>query len=113
WGNKRRFLSIWPRQRGLFFGAFPEIANLPPMCYKQDINSSGVSPMEKTADERRINELRTEIALHDHLYYDKRPPQPKISNDEYDALFLELKKLEAEYPDLITPDSPTQRVGGK
>jgi len=69
--------------------------------------------MEKTADERRINELRTEIALHDHLYYDKRPPQPKISNDEYDALFLELKKLEAEYPDLITPDSPTQRVGGK
>ena len=60
---------------------------------------------------RRIDKLREEIRHHEHLYYvlDK----PEISDAEYDALVNELKKLEAAHPELVTPDSPTQRVGGK
>jgi DNA ligase (NAD+) len=60
---------------------------------------------------RKIDKLRTEIRHHEHLYYvlDK----PAISDAEYDALMNELKRLEAAHPDLVTPDSPTQRVGGK
>ncbi|MEW6533614.1 MAG: NAD-dependent DNA ligase LigA [Thermodesulfobacteriota bacterium] len=60
---------------------------------------------------RDIQELREEIRRHDHLYYvlDK----PEISDAEYDRLFRKLEELEAQYPQLISPDSPTQRVGGK
>jgi len=61
--------------------------------------------------EKRIRELRDLIRLHDYYYYVEA--QPRISDREYDALFHELKQLEAEFPDLITPDSPTQRVGGE
>lgn len=57
----------------------------------------------------RINALRKEIRRHDYLYYVK--DRPVISDAEYDRLFRELSDLEAAYPDLITPDSPTQRVG--
>ncbi len=60
--------------------------------------------------EKRILELREEIAQHDHRYYVLA--QPTISDREYDALFSELKGLEGAHPELITPDSPTQRVGG-
>ncbi|MCS7176053.1 MAG: NAD-dependent DNA ligase LigA [Candidatus Kapabacteria bacterium] len=60
---------------------------------------------------KRIQELRELIRLHDHYYYVEA--QPRISDREYDALFAELKRLEAEFPELITPDSPTQRVGGE
>lgn len=56
----------------------------------------------------KILQLRTEIRKHDHLYYVLNAP--KISDTEYDRLFSELKKLEEKYPDLITADSPTQRV---
>jgi DNA ligase (NAD+) len=59
---------------------------------------------------RRIEELRELIRLHDYYYYVEA--QPRISDEEYDALFAELKRLEAEFPELVTPDSPTQRVGG-
>jgi DNA ligase (NAD+) len=60
---------------------------------------------------RKIEKLRQELRRHEHLYYvlDK----PEISDAEYDALMNELKKLEAAHPELVTPDSPTQRVGGK
>lgn len=60
---------------------------------------------------RDIEELREEIRHHDHLYYvlDK----PEILDAEYDRLFRKLEELEAQYPQLISPDSPTQRVGGK
>lgn len=61
--------------------------------------------------ERRIQELRELIRLHDYYYYVEA--QPRISDREYDALFHELQRLEAEFPELITPDSPTQRVGGQ
>jgi len=55
---------------------------------------------------RRIEELRTELRRHEHLYYVM--DAPVISDAEYDALMNELKRLEAQHPDLLTPDSPTQ-----
>ena len=59
--------------------------------------------------EKRIEELRDLIREHDHKYYVLA--EPSISDVEYDKLIKELEKLEAENPALITPDSPTQRVG--
>ncbi len=62
-----------------------------------------------TADIRkRIEQLRAEINRHDYLYYVLN--QPQISDQQYDKLFAELKSLEEAHPELITPDSPTQRV---
>ncbi len=60
---------------------------------------------------RRIDELRRSIRHHDRLYYGRAAPE--ISDYEYDQLFAELKGLEEEYPELVTPTSPTQRVGGE
>ena len=59
----------------------------------------------------RVAELRAEIAHHDRLYYELDAPE--ISDAVYDQLFRELQAFEAEYPELLTPDSPTQRIGGK
>jgi DNA ligase (NAD+) len=61
--------------------------------------------------ERRILELRREIARNDYRYYVL--DDPELPDAEYDKLMIELRALEAEYPDLITPDSPTQRVSGE
>lgn len=58
----------------------------------------------------RLAELRLEIQRHDHLYYVLDAPE--ISDGRYDQLFRELKDLEASHPELITADSPSQRVGG-
>ncbi len=58
----------------------------------------------------RIDELRREIAHHDHRYHVLDAPE--IADDVYDALLQELRALEAEHPELVTPASPTQRVGG-
>ncbi|MBM5461127.1 NAD-dependent DNA ligase LigA [Pseudomonas sp. P66] len=60
--------------------------------------------------ESRILELRTELDQHNHRYYVL--DEPSVPDAEYDRLFNELKALEAEHPELVTPDSPTQRVGG-
>src|SRR3954453_19021272 len=60
---------------------------------------------------QRIEELRAEIRRHEHLYYVM--DAPAISDQEFDRLMNELMTLEAEHPHLLTPDSPTQRVGGK
>jgi len=57
---------------------------------------------------KRIEQLRDKIRRHDYLYYVLN--QPQISDRQYDKLFAELKVLEQEHPELITPDSPTQRV---
>ncbi len=65
--------------------------------------------MTHSEAEQRIAALRREIRHHDHLYYSK--DRPEISDAEYDRLFRELVELETVYPDLITSDSPTQRVG--
>ncbi|MEX5214123.1 MAG: NAD-dependent DNA ligase LigA [Nitrospiraceae bacterium] len=58
----------------------------------------------------RIESLRNEIRHHDYLYYVK--DRPVVSDTEYDRLFRALQELEAMYPELVTADSPTQRVGG-
>ncbi|MDP6491260.1 MAG: NAD-dependent DNA ligase LigA, partial [Kiritimatiellia bacterium] len=59
---------------------------------------------------RRAQELRKAIEHHNRLYYVEA--QPEVSDREYDRLYDDLKAIETEYPDLATPDSPTQRVGG-
>jgi DNA ligase (NAD+) len=64
-----------------------------------------------SAAARRAAELRVELRQHEHLYYVMDTPE--ISDAEYDALMNELKRIEAAHPELLTPDSPTQRVGGK
>src|SRR5947209_1840950 len=61
--------------------------------------------------ERRLDELRETIRHHEHLYYVLDAPE--LPDAEFDRLMQELKRLEAEHPELITRDSPTQRVGGK
>ncbi len=58
----------------------------------------------------RIGELREEIRRHERLYYVE--DRPEITDAEFDALMHELRALEEAHPDLVTPDSPTQRVGG-
>jgi len=65
----------------------------------------------KSAIEQKIQSLREQIRKHDYLYYVMDKPQ--ISDEKYDELFSELKKLEQQHPQLITPDSPTQRVSGQ
>src|SRR5271165_643803 len=60
---------------------------------------------------QKIEALRDKIRYHEHRYYVL--DDPEISDAEFDRLVNELKALEAEHPSLITPDSPTQRVGGK
>src|SRR6185369_13814751 len=63
------------------------------------------------AGKRNIEKLRDEIRRHEDLYYVENAPE--ISDREYDELLEKLQQLEAEHPELITPDSPTQRVGGR
>ena len=58
---------------------------------------------------KRVEQLRRLINYHNYRYYVLA--QPEISDEEYDMLFRELKRLEEQYPELVTPDSPTQRVG--
>src|SRR5262245_39585817 len=65
---------------------------------------------KQSKNEKRLADLRAQIRQHDHNYYvlDK----PVITDFEYDGLFAELLKLEADNPNLVTNDSPSQRVGG-
>jgi DNA ligase (NAD+) len=65
---------------------------------------------DPSPEEIRVAELREALALHNTAYYVN--DAPTISDTEYDALFRELQQLEAQYPDLRSIDSPTQRVGG-
>ncbi len=65
--------------------------------------------MKQPAD--RIRELREAIRHHEERYYIHNDPE--ISDEEFDRLLHELEQLEAEHPDLVTPDSPTQRVAGR
>ena len=67
------------------------------------------SALEKL--EKKIESLREKIRHHEYRYYVL--DNPEVSDADFDALMNELKKIEAEHPELITPDSPTQRVGGK
>ena len=62
------------------------------------------------AAKKRAQQLRSEIAKHDRLYYVR--DDPEISDTEYDDLLRELREIEEANPELVTPDSPTQRVSG-
>ncbi len=64
----------------------------------------------RKAAPRRVEELRALLRHHDYQYYVL--DSPEVSDAEYDALMRELRGLEEEFPELVTPDSPTQRVGG-
>ncbi|MDD5037728.1 MAG: NAD-dependent DNA ligase LigA [Dehalococcoidales bacterium] len=64
---------------------------------------------ELTEAKKRIEQLKAQINRHNHLYYVL--DNPEISDAEYDELMSELKRLEAQYPRLLTPDSPSQRIG--
>src|SRR5580765_8072849 len=61
--------------------------------------------------QKEIDRLRDEIRHQEYRYYVL--DDPNITDEQFDRLMNELKKLEAEHPELVTPDSPTQRVGGK
>ncbi len=70
-----------------------------------------LNSMDRIEAEKNVAQLREEIRKHDRLYY--QDAAPIISDREYDRLYKELVDLETQFPDLLTPDSPTQRVGGK
>ena len=70
-----------------------------------------VTVQKRQSVEKEIERLRDDIRRHDELYYVKADPE--ISDAQYDKLLEELRKLEEQQPELITPDSPTQRVGGR
>src|SRR3990170_8828059 len=71
---------------------------------------TGTKHISKEEAKRRAAKLRREIEHHDYLYYVES--NPEISDAEYDTLLEELRNLEALYPELVTPDSPTRRVSG-
>lgn len=91
-----------------------------PQQAKNDAGASPEAPQESAAPvrpdqaeeavRRRVDHLRAELQRHNRLYYEQA--EPEISDAEYDALFLELEKLEQAHPELADPDSPTRRVGG-
>ena len=70
------------------------------------------SPPQVTVDEarRRVADLRRDLVRHEHRYYVL--DDPDVTDAEFDALMRELERWEAAFPDLVTPDSPSQRVGG-
>jgi DNA ligase (NAD+) len=74
-----------------------------------ETQSSGTAQLKQAG--KRIDELRDELRHHEYQYHVL--DSPEISDAAYDALMRELRRLETEYPELVTPDSPSQRVGGK
>ena len=75
------------------------------------LETKNLGQLSYNAAKSYIDNLRQEIRRHDYLYYVK--DRPEISDEAYDRLFDTLKRLEARFPDLTTPESPTQRVGAK
>src|SRR5947208_13796587 len=70
-----------------------------------------VTASKSASAEKKIEALREQIRHHEYQYYVLDAPE--ISDFDFDKLMDQLKQLEKEYPELVTPDSPTQRVGGK
>src|SRR6056297_1869310 len=66
---------------------------------------------EKSDIAKRAEELREQINRHDRLYYVEN--KPEISDREYDELFAELEELEEQHPEIVVPESPTQRIGAE
>jgi DNA ligase (NAD+) len=77
------------------------------MMVTQDLFALPAQPL----DAARMQALRLDLQAHAHRYYVL--DDPSIPDAEYDHLFQQLQALEAQYPELVTPDSPTQRVGGR
>lgn len=78
--------------------------------FQQDDESEATVVARPEEPAERAEWLRQQIRRHDYLYYVRMAPE--ISDNEYDALMEELRQLEEQYPELVTPDSPTQRVAG-
>jgi DNA ligase (NAD+) len=74
------------------------------------MTAMGHTEAKMTAEEK-VEELREVLRHHEYLYYVE--DKPEWTDAQYDLRMNELKALEAEHPELVTPDSPTQRVGGK
>jgi len=70
-----------------------------------------VTPLSSLSLEERLRRLRDQVRHHEERYYILNDPE--IADAEFDALLKQLEAIEAEYPDLVTPDSPTQRVAGR
>ena len=81
------------------------------MAKARHLTRNDLHQLSRTEARAHIDQLRREIRHHDYLYYVK--DRPEISDDAYDQLFESLKGLEQRFPDLVTPDSPTQRIGGE
>jgi len=85
------------------------LAEVSIMHVMSETQPSGAAHLKQAG--KRIDELRDELRHHEYQYHVL--DSPEISDAAYDALMRELRRLETEYPELVTPDSPSQRVGGK
>lgn len=83
--------------------------SLEPESPVEDGSEEEVESRPRGDVERTLAELRAAIRRHDYLYYVRNAPE--ISDEAYDELFRKLRQLESRHPDLVTPDSPTQRIG--
>ncbi len=81
------------------------------MNIKNSVKSSSNLDKDLSEVKKTIDKLRSEIEKHNYLYYSK--DEPIITDQDYDLLFTQLKRLEHEYPQFISIDSPTQRIGSK
>src|SRR5262245_53496124 len=77
----------------------------------EPMDHRGAQHRERAEAQRRVDELRSLIRHHDYLYHVL--DRPEIADAEYDELVRELKGHEERFPELLTPDSPTQQVGGR
>src|SRR5262249_13345828 len=93
------------------FGSNGDYGNFGDCLTRRNAQYNLLMPTRAKDIGRELEDLREEIRRHEHLYYVLDAPE--ISDAEFDRLMQELKKLEAAHPGLVTPDSPTQRVGGK
>ncbi len=94
-------------QLGVFWGARPQSIFAHKFAHRYDATMAS-DPKEAA---KRIAQLRREIKEHNRRYYEEAAPT--VSDRAYDRLYAELVDLEARFPRLVTPESPTQRVGGK
>src|SRR5579859_4020145 len=83
---------------------------MPSPCFAVGIHKKKGSRVAKNV-EKEIEKLRDQLRYHEHRYYVQ--DDPEISDFEFDKLMRRLQDLEREHPDFVTPDSPTQRVGGQ
>ena len=70
-----------------------------------------MSELTKEQAAAKVLALRQELQKNSYLYYVQ--DMPTITDAEYDGMMRQLRELEAQYPELVTPDSPTQKVGGR